>query len=483
MDLSSLTNTSIFKGISTTLNSHSSTNVEINGVSVPTADSKVITDKLNPASLLNGNSKTVTNSDGTTKSIKVSDYYAPSKMVLDTYNQLGVDIDKSIKSAFLLQTFNIKGSEILCTMFCFLISLLPCEERNALAKALDDFNKGIQVTNSGAKAVNSMINTFSATGMALTSLSSNVTDMFNGKSTTASTVATNNTKLTTPESVSTLIAAPISVIQNAKVIINALKFGTNFKYAMPDCTGKGIWDLSQIVLSMMQGFVLQAADEAMKKVMNPVTKLLNNIWPAPCYGNMADQIRLKILQLIKTLKSRILKEIADMFTGNNDFNMKFRNNNKKLGWALELQALMDALSYISANFLSIAKACGISTCQPAVRADQFLSSDVTNLDTDSVNPFQFSTLSIPTSYTTSSTEKINSIDDISNKFKNFMNQDSVIVTPDTIKSTSNILQNAPTQIKSFIADGLLNSVLDNNYNIDPNTATVTYTYNKTCSEG
>jgi len=468
MQISDFTNKATFTKLGNQLKSNALT-ISVNGVDIPIKDGNVYNSQVNSASLFNE----------ANKKIKVLDYYAPSKVIIDTFHDLGKEVDKSLQSAFLLQTFNIKGTDILCAVFCFLISTMSCSARNSLYETIRDINNGISILNTGARALNNTIETFNATADAAETIVSSIDQIFSNIQETS-----DGAQMNVPEAISTILAAPISIYENVQSVLDALNFSKNFKFTMPDFTGIGIWDLAQNVLFALQGMLLQAADEVLNKIFGPVEDLINNLVPQECFNNMADRIRISILQTISSLKSKIKQEISDIFAANNGFNLKFRQINKNLGWSLELAALTEALKYVSGNFMQIARGCGVEPCTGNASAPKYTSlmSAGNLLDSkDSINPFGYTLSSLPSYTIKSDAATYEDIDDIAEKFKDFASPDNIVIDENTIKSSYNILNNAPDQIKEFINNGILNNILDENYNINPNTATITYQFDKKCN--
>lgn len=461
MDISSLTNSNKYSQLSTVLNSHAA-NIDINGVSIPVKDSKTMTDKLYPAALT-----------GDTPTAEIFDYYAPSKIALDTYQKLGIDIDKSLKSAFLLQTFNIKGTEILCSTFCFILSLMSCSARNALYESIQAINQGIAIANTAVRAYNTAIETFNAAANAANTVAGTVSDIF---SSDGQTTKGQIKDLTTASSV--LMATPSSVIGIIDKLKGVMKYSKNLKYSISDFSGCRVWKISDNILFQMQAMFISVLDEILNTLFKPVEDLINGFTVQPCFNNMADAIRKKILVTITSLKSRMKAEIADIFASDSDFEKKFRDKHKNMGEALELSAFLDALTIIGSNFQAVAMGCGLSPCTNSNTNSPTTSGNTT----DDINPFSFDVTGSPT-YGSSSTKNetnYSDINDISNAFKDFLSPDSVNIDNNTISSIYKIAKDAPSQIKDFINDGVLNYILDSNYNINPDTATITYKFNRSC---
>ena len=466
MNLSDLSNRGTYTNLANIFveeGSHTNT-VTVNGVTVA----------------VDNGSTTVANTSKTsgTENVTLDEYSSPSKVVLDTFDKLGQDIDKSLKSDFLLQSFGIKGTDMACSVFCFLLSLMSCSAKNSLYEAINNINTGISTANTVLSATKNIVNTFNAAGEAAGKVITSVNNIFSEDKITSSSV------LSDTEALSVLIAIPESISNSINLIEKALKFANNFKFAIPDFVGWGIWDLAQNVLFAMQATLVSILDETLNTLFKPLEDLINNIVPSSCFNTMADRIRVRILQAITSIKSRIKQEIADIFAANNGFNIKYRTINARLGWSLELEAYLNAIEFVMKNFTMIAIGCGLEPCSANTSSynPAYASRGIEDfLSDDSVSPFSYPIESLPI-YTTENTSDIsNSIDDIAEKLKDFTNSSNVSVDNNTITSTYKTDSNIPSQIKDFINDGIYNYILNSNYTVNTKDATVTYQFVKKCS--
>jgi hypothetical protein len=357
-------------------------------------------------------------------------------------------------------------------MFCFLIGLLSCSARDALYQTIQATNQVIATANTAVRAYNMAVETINAAGEATKVITDSVNSIFNkGEAITKGAI---NTVL----NAGTILAAvPASITGLIDKLSKVLKYSKNLKYSIPDLTGCRIWNLADNVLFSLQAMFLSVADEILNKIFKPVEDLINNIQAPQCFNNMADAIRIKILYVITSLKSRIKAEIADIFASNKAMQDKMRKANKNHGDTLELSAFLDALALIGANFQSIAISCGLTPC----------SSDNGSHGTDfspnraDENPFSFNVTSAPQYSTNQEANNYNDINDIATAFKDFLSPNNTTINNTTIKSSYNVLTNAPDQVKDFIKDGVLNYVLDSNYIVNPETAVVTYKFERRCS--
>jgi hypothetical protein len=481
MNLGDFTNKASYTQIRNVLTTHAPT-LDINGVRVPVQDGVRAAKEMFPAALGVEN-----------KNIAIQDYYAPSKIALDTFYKLGTDMDNSIQSAFLLQTFNLKGTDILCSMFCFTLSLMSCSARNSLYNAVHNFNTVAKVANQTTNGINEIIDSVNVFTGSARDMAQAVGEVFNTPMLPKLTQSIGSAAAAT----STAIAIPMSILNVIDKVSKAIKFAMNFKFSIPDFTGKAIWDLAQNVLYALQGILLHAADSILSKVLAPIVDLINSMMPAECFNTMADRVRVSILQTMNSLKSRILSEIADLFASNADFNQKFRKTNKRLAWSLELAAFTQALDHITSNFFAMANGCGLTPCSenkntgtgrngsdiPYTLTGNSTIGEI-DLSKDTINPFTTTPVTPPVYKTQYLDREISvTLDDIATRFEEFLSPDTLVITENNITSTYNILTNAPVQIRNFVRNGTLNNVLDSNYNIDienENKAVVTYSYNRKC---
>jgi hypothetical protein len=417
--------------------------LNINGTSIG------ITDK-SSTGLYNSVASGVSNLD---KQINISQYLAPTTLALKSIDKMGEEIDKSIKSAFLLQAFNIKATDILCTVFCFLLSTLSCSTRNELYNAIQQINNASQAIKSGVTAVNQTITAIGGVAASLDNISASANNLFSGNGTAKDTSSILS-------SAATMLAAPAFILDKIKIITNALKLGLNFKFMMPDIEGKSLWDFARHVLFMMESIAMQAADEGLSKLIKPIEDMITSITPSICFGTMAVKLQQMLISTIKTFKSRLLEMLTKLMVGDADFNLKFQQFNLQSAFGLEIQAFVNTLEYIAAHFFDIAVACGISPCGPnsIPQADQFKPSDIGNLDT-----LYNTSTTIPSIISGDIPIISNNIEDIANKIV-LNNKGLTYVTPDHIISVYD-LGDTPKKIVDLIKGGALNDLLDSNYSI------------------
>ena len=462
MKISDYTKKDIYADMRKYLFSHD-VNIEINGVSIPIQDA-VRTERL-----------IYQNSAETGKKIMLDQYCTPSSVVLQTYERIGIEIEKSIQCAFLLQMFNIKGTDLLCSAFCFIISLLPCETRNDIYLALRGLSNASTAAVQGERAVNDLANTVLSTIDISKNIAGTVSDMFGGNS-----GASNNDigNIADVEKLATLFSVPISIQKNISLILKALQLSKALNNINPNAILSTLWDLAQGVLYTVQCMVVQMVDELLNKIIQPIEKLLRDLTPGICFGTMADAIRNKIIQFIRSIKSKLLSEIADLFQSSSAYNLKFRANQKQCGWTIEMLSFITVINYILQNFVAIARACGVSPCS----AGGYTYKPSDNITNDEINPFSFS----PTDNALISNElpeQINNLEDLANKISEITNN-GVLVSPENIQSIYDIVnKDTPQYLKDLIADGILDKILDSNYTLvsDESNKKVIFTHTRDCA--
>lgn len=462
MNVSDFTNKDIYSRLRTYLFSHSAS-LNINGVEIPVENFSRLDKILYPNAVEPG------------KKIVLDKYCTPSSVVLQTYEKVGKEIEKSIQCAFLLQMFNIKGTDLLCAAFCFIISLLPCDTRNDIYLALQEISSISSESVTGARAVNDLANTALSVIDIGSDIANTVSGMASGKES-----STTGVNLNSAEKIATMLAVPANIVSNVKLILSAMQLAKGMNFLEGDLLGRNLWDIAQSIMQIVQCMVLQMIDELLNKLITPIENFLKDLTPGICFGTMADAIRQKIIRFIRSLKSKLLAEIADFMTSNKAYNIKFRANQKQCGWSIELVAMIEVINYIVQDFVAIARACGVSPCSTS--GYTFKLGEIQDTDGDTINPFTYYT---PDSATEIEKipDQVSNIDDLADKISNYTNV-TTTVTPDTIQSISDIANNAPDYIKNLINNGILNNILDSNYNVvnTDDGIKVVYTFNKGCRE-
>lgn len=400
------------------------------------------------------------------KDINISKYTTPTKQALNTFKKLGEDFDKSIEESFLGQVLHVKASDILCSSFCFILSLLPCKTKDALHLMLNESQKMMQATNIGINAFNNIVESASATVPSISAIKDNATNLFADQNSTEPTLNKIN-------SAAILVASTINIANNIKVIADMLKLGLQYKIIMPELSIKTLWDLTNSVLFIVQTMAIQIADEILNKVVSEVERKLSSLVPQACFGTMATRLLVLIIDSIKTFKGYILSEIGDLFISNSDFNLKFQFGIKNSSKTLEILSFIKGFNMVAANFFEIARACGVSPCS------QNRVININNLNLDDIGNLYFNDPNkIPLYMDKWPTNDIVDLDDIN------IDGIHIHITPDSLYSTFGIAKDAPKKIRDLINNGTLNNILDENYSIinKDNEVNVVYNYKRNCGE-
>lgn len=438
--ISNFTNASTFQQLNTLAMSEVSTLI-INGKNVILSNGVVnstISAVQTASNTINSGMTSLANATNTLMSgptAVLKTYTTATTLALSTFDKLGEEIDKSIKGSFLSQASKIKGTEVLCSAFCLLVSMLPCNIRNNLYKAIRKAQDVTQQVKQAAIAVDESVKTFNAVLVSTDSIGSTAATLF-GK-------AANGVSVTA--AFSTIAALPTNISSIVNVITNAFKFQAAVNVLSKDAIVKGIYDLAQSVLFKLQAMAVQIADEALSKIINPLIDIIKDAIPSNCFGNMATQLFNTLVEIINLAKSKILGEIADLFVSSSDFTEKFDKFNKSSSTSIELKAFTKALFTIAAYFGDIAISCGVTPCnESSNKTKSGSSSRITSSSLDDLP-------SIST----------DNIEDISTKLAPILElpADNVAVTPTDIVSVYDLADEAPSQIVDLINDGVLNEIL------------------------
>ena len=468
--LSAFTNSETFNKVKDTL-TVGGTSLRINNTSMPITASPtgVLTSAFNGA---------ISNMDNT---LNISKYTVPTRLTLDAFTLMGQDIDKALSKSFLLQTLHIKGTDILCAVFCFLISMLSCHERGDIYNALMKANELSQQLEAGAKAVNNIVNTVGATIASGDAIMQSAKDLFSG------TAGKDNIK-SVIAAASTIGAAPYAITSNIEIISKVFKLASKQNLMLPNVASLNTWDMSGNVLHCLQGQAVQAADEILSKLTNPIEEKIRAITPQPCFGTMAVRFQQSIIDAIERFKQWLLTQVADLFTGFGDFNANFLIKADLSITALELIAITAALTNITAHFFDIANSCGIAPCNEN-NPQNPISRDANNVsnrhnDIEPINgPRYTNNIFAPPSITGSS------ITELATKLAPALGIDTtapqIFVTPEEILAVHSIsIVDMPGKIKDLISKGALDPNLDSNYTVYVNqdAINVVYRYDKKCGE-
>jgi hypothetical protein len=301
----------------------------------------------------------------------INRYVAPISETMMNIQKIGDKFDEIIKDTFLQQIFKIKGTEILCTMFCIIISFLDCKTRQGLYETLRDLKQATKAINTGIANVNQL--TTSPVEIPLVNnktIADTAVSLFSNSSKENATKA-----LGIPQGTETKKASmPLEVPANVKTIISdltkVLSVLAKGQITLPVGISSGIWDFAQAVLFIVQTILIQMADEFMTAVVKKVEKLLQNVVPQICIGNLASLFINKIIAALQTLKAWFIKQLKGLLGDSQSFNIKW----KTFGWYFkeiqDLLAMLKALTLVLGRFPELAMICGVQPCEESMSNDQ-----------------------------------------------------------------------------------------------------------------
>lgn len=312
----------------------------------------------------------------------VTSFIAPINDVASSLQNIGKEFDKIIKDTFLGQIFNIKGSEILCTLFCIIVSMLSCSDRQALYDTIVQIRQGIKNANAVIQNINDM--TKSPVEVPLfndKTISDNIKSLFGSqlqgkdldKFLNINPDGSTKTKSITPST----FEIPPSVLSTIQIIVKVLSVLAKGQITVPvGLSGSGgIWDFAKTVLMIIQSVIIQMVDEFLTNYINKLEKMLKDMMPQICIGNLASAFINKIINATKSVKDFLLSQVRALLKGQDGFGIKW----KKFGWYFkeiqELLAMLKALELILKNFADLALACGVSPC---TEGDQATTQEIKN---------------------------------------------------------------------------------------------------------
>lgn len=294
----------------------------------------------------------------------IEGYVAPITDTINTLNNIGAEFDKIIKDTFLGQVFKIKGSEILCALFCLIISMLSCSTRQSLYEAIVAIKQGIATINSSIDSINNLtrnpveVPLFDEKTIA-ESVKGLFGDKLQGKALDKALNIPGNTSSKKPISSLTIPPDIEQTINNLVLILSILAKG---QITIPVGITGDIWAFAQAALAIIQQMLIQMLDEFMTKVIKKVETELKKMMPQLCVGNLAAMFINRIISAVNALKAYILSQLSALLGDFNGFGLKW----KTFGWYFkeiqELLALLKALQMIIKKFPDLALLCGISPC-------------------------------------------------------------------------------------------------------------------------
>lgn len=317
---------------------------------------------------------------------EITNFVAPVKEVVDTLYGIGKEFDRIIQDTFLGQIFGLRGPEILCIIFCIIVSMLSCSSRQHLYELIVQIRQGIRNANMAIKSINNITrNPVEVPLFNSKSITDNISDLFGSR------IGGKNLKdfLNIPDGTSTrtkvtppVFEIPPSVVEIIQTITTILSVLAKGQITVPvGLSGVGgVWDFADAVLGIIREYLIQLLDQFITEYINKLEKMLKKMMPQICIGNLATVFINKIIRAIKAIKDFLMEQLRGMIGDMHGFGIKW----KTFGWYFkeiqELLAILNALGLILKNFPDLALACGVQPCNGKLAADSdLIRSDILDL--------------------------------------------------------------------------------------------------------
>lgn len=414
----------------------------------------------------------------------INGYLAPTVKSLENFSKIGKEFDKIIKQTFIGQLFNIKGTEMLCTAFCIIVSFMDCESRNNLYEAINKTKEIANAAEQTVAAINNTVASYNAAFTGATTISSTAKSLFGNDKLSnilESPFKKQGSGMSAIGGGAAIAAVPASIQQTIAQVNNLLDIISKAKVTIPTGMNGSVWDLASAVLFSFQSMVIQMADEMLSKIVKPIEDKIRKMIPQNCIGNMATIFFNKIMDSIKRFKQWILQQIAELFAASSAFGNKYKTFSEFSKELLELRFLIKSLNLSIAHFGDLAIACGVTPCKDhdkdladAVRAGQ--PAPMTNIPSR--------TLSID-DLPKKDPQKL---DEIAKKLEPILRipAENIITGPNSITVIYPGFENVPKKISDLIQEGVLEAELGPGYTVHPynngKSAKVVYTYINECGE-
>jgi hypothetical protein len=419
---------------------------------------------------------------------EIKEFIAPLNNVVDAISNIGEEFDKIIQDTFLGQIFGLKGPEILCTIFCIIVSLLSCSDRQKLYETIVQIRQGL-------KNANSVINTFNEITKTPTevplfndkSIADNIKSLFGSEKIKGAGLdkflnvpKSTQTKKITPST----FEIPQSVVSTIQTIVTILSVLAKGQITLPvGLSGSfGIWEFAKVVLSIIQGMIVQMLDEFLTKYIKKIEEMLKKMMPQICIGNLASAFINKIINALTQIKNFLLSQLKGLLGSMDGFGLKW----KTFGWYFkeiqDLLAMLKALNLILKNFADLALACGITPCNknPDPGVD-----DIANAikNGELINQSNLPASLYPIDQYKPKTETTPELDRLSKTFKDLINNPDACTFKDGngfCIAMPDLFADAPAQIKNMAVSPEFLSALGDAYTVysgaDSGGITVVYTY-------
>ena len=365
----------------------------------------------------------------------VTDYITPSTTTLNTFKKMGKGFDDYIKSSATMQFFGMKSSDVICATFCVVVSFLSCSERKNLYDFVREAQKRALAAERAVGAVRDSIVTASVAIESVNSVFGVASGLIKGASTTGGGNA--------PFNISSVIGAVSQVQKIGESLKRAFEVMQKGKLFVPIIQYRNLWAITNNVLYALQNMAVQAADEMLNKIVQPIEEEIRRMQPSNCLNNLGARFFNKIIGTVRALKRWILIQIAQLFTGYAQYNKLMDLFNVNCTTMLELSQFLEALKLFSARFGDLAIACGLEPCSEEDSKPAFnYGRKATEMPTyTQVRPIEY----LPT-------KPVNNIDEIANSLKDVLKNDieEAYVTPESITTVYTAFKNAPKKILDML---------------------------------
>lgn len=395
---------------------------------------------------------------------EVVDYITPSSATLNTFSEIGKEMDDYIKSSLFLQFFGITREDILCSAFCFILSLLPCKTRNDLYNAVIAIQRQTFAANTAINAANDISTQINVGISGINSITQAAKGLINGN--LDSVYQTQSTGMSAIRGYASVIAS----IKNIEGIVDTIKTAVDFinkgriLYGMIQYSN--IWNLARAILFAFQSIAMQMADEALDRIFQPLEDIIMDIQPTNCMRNLGGIVFNKILSMIDAFKAWIVTLIGELFTEFYSYKKMMDTFNTKSKDMIYISMLIDSLKTLTSRFGDLSIICGLEPCyeEENRRVSGRMPEPQGRTTITRLTPFD---------------KPEDNIDTLADTFKDIIgNIDDVFVTPSQIITVRNLLHGAPPQIMNYVDD--IN--IGGNYTISKQSdhVKVIYTFQRQC---
>lgn len=329
--------------------------------------------------------ETITNAATATKNV-ISKYSAPLTKVTSVLGDMMKEFDDWVSTTFIGQIFGIKGSEIVCTVFCIVVSFLSCKTRSKLYSIAMAVKASEAALKQGQQLGIDLTTTYNSDIVGPSSIASATSKLFGNKINTNEALLpkdkvlnimgapsqTGKTNIpSTPNWNRSALQAPSEVRNTIEAITKVIKTITKMKVTIPVGINGDIWNLAQAILFALQGVVIQMATELLNNIFKPVEDAIKKIVPDNCLSNLASIFFNKIIDTIKRFKQWLLDQIREFFSASKGFSLKWKTFGLNVNFLLELLGLLNGLSIVLAHWADILIACGLTPCEQEPDGDVF----------------------------------------------------------------------------------------------------------------